>query len=331
MSAEDDLIAQVFAPIAGPGGLGLLDDAGLLSIPPGCEVVTTVDALVAGVHFFADDPPGSIAVKALGVNLSDLAAKAAAPLGFLLAVALPTRCDTAWVEAFAAALGASAARSGCPLIGGDTVATPGPLTLSITAFGTVETGTMLRRTGAQAGDAIYVSGTIGDGALGLAVRRLDHRLGPPPPWVAGLAPGAQAFLRDRYLHPQPRLALGPALRFAQAGMDVSDGLVGDLRKMLRVSGVSGRVQCGDVPLSEAARAAWSADPGLRRTILTGGDDYEVLATVPPRQTGLFETAAAAAGVAVTRIGEVLEGIEPAVFLDEDGAPLDVVQGAYSHR
>ena len=166
--SEDDLIARYFAPLAGAAGLALKDDAALMTPPKGSDLVLTVDALVAGVHFFADDPPDAIARKALRVNLSDLAAKGARPLGFLLALALPADWTADWLGGFAKGLGADGELYDCPLLGGDTVKTPGPLTLSITAFGAVRSGRMPARTGARPGDLLYVSGTIGDAALGLA-------------------------------------------------------------------------------------------------------------------------------------------------------------------
>lgn len=327
--AEDDLIARFFAPLAGPAGLGLRDDAGLVAVPAGFELVVTKDALAAGVHFFPDDPAGAIACKALGVNLSDLAAKAAVPLGFLLAIALPRGWTEDWLAAFADALGTTASEHRCPLIGGDTVATPGGLVLSITALGLVPQGTMLRRTGARPGDRIYVSGSIGDGALGLTVRQVE-RGGAGPPWVAALEESSRSWLRDRYFYPAPRLALRAALSQASGGMDVSDGLVGDLAKMLRVSGVSGRLDAARVPLSAAAAAALSLDPKLRDTILTGGDDYEVLASVPPERAVAFEAAASTAGVPVSWIGEVQAGSAPLVVVDAAGAPLTFRRSSFSH-
>ena len=244
--SEDDLIARYFAPIAGPAGLGLRDDAALLRPPAGRDMVLTTDALVAGVHFFADDPPGAIARKALRVNLSDLAAKGAQPVGFLLNLALPSDWTASWLAAFAAGLGEDAAHYGCPLLGGDTVKTPGPLTLAITALGAVEPGRMPPRFGVKTGDRLYVTGTVGDAALGLRLR-----LGQGP----ALDEADRDHLLERYLLPQPRLALAPAMaRYANAGMDVSDGLVGDLTKMLRVSGVTARVNLARLPLSRAATA-----------------------------------------------------------------------------
>jgi thiamine-monophosphate kinase len=317
---EDDLIARYFAPLAGHGAYALKDDAACLTPPPGSDIVLTVDGLVAGVHFFADDAPGAIARKALRVNLSDLAAKGARPLGFLLTLALPPDWTEAWLAEFALGLGDDAAHHGCPLLGGDTVKTPGPLTLSITAFGACETGRMVLRTGARAGDWLYVSGTIGDAALGLQLR-----LGKVP----ALSEAARAHLLDRYLLPRPRLALAPVLAaHANGGMDVSDGLVGDISKMLRASGIGGAIDLSRLPLSAAAADAIAADPKLFEIAATGGDDYELLATVPPAAAEAFEKAASAAGVAVTRIGFARAG-EGTRFL-RDGREIGFRHGSFSH-
>lgn len=317
---EDSLIARFFAPIAGPGGLGLRDDAALIVPPPGHDLVVTADALVAGGHFFAEDAPGSVARKALRVNLSDLAAKGAEPLGFTLALALPAGWTADWLEAFARGLGEDAASYACPLLGGDTVKAGGPLTLSITAFGTVPHGRMVPRTGARAGDRLYVSGTVGDAALGLQLRLAGWR-----------APAGQEHLLDRYLHPQPRLALSVALLdHASGAMDVSDGLVGDLAKMMRASGASAEVDLAAVPLSPAARLAVAADPALFDAAVTGGDDYEILASVPEDRATAFEAAAGAAGVPMTAIGRVRTGNAPALFRDREGRPRRFARGSFSH-
>jgi thiamine-monophosphate kinase len=320
--SEDDLIARYFAPIAGPAGLGLRDDAALLHPHPGEDLVLTADMLVAGVHFFADDPPGSIAQKALRVNLSDLAAKGARPLGFLLSLALPRDWTADWLKAFADGLASDASAYDCPLAGGDTVATPGPLTLSVTAFGAVPPGRMAMRTGVKAGDRLYVTGTIGDAAIGLRIRA-----GKGP----GIAHSEREFLLDRYLTPQPRVALAKAMRLhAHAGMDVSDGFVGDLTKMLSVSGVSARVPIYRLPLSHPARAAVAANPDLFTVAATGGDDYELLASVAPDSASAFEAEAAAVGVAVTCVGEAIEGYEPPRFIGPDGGTVTFPRGSYSH-
>jgi thiamine-monophosphate kinase len=318
---EDDLIARYFAPLAGPAGLGLKDDAALLVPPPGRDLVLTTDALVAGAHFFADDPPGAIARKALRTNLSDLAAKGAAPVGFLLVLALPPGWTEPWLAAFAAGLGEDAETYLCPLMGGDTVKTPGPLTLSITALGSVVTGGMAARTGVRPGDRLYVSGTIGDAAIGLRLR-----LGQGP----ALAEAHRLHLLDRYLLPRPRLALAPAMVFAHGGMDVSDGFVGDLTKMLRVSGLSAGIDLASLPLSDAANAAISADPALFEIAATGGDDYEILAAVPPENASAFEAAAGAAAVGVAMVGMAIEGAAPPRFLGRDGQEVSFARGAFSH-
>jgi thiamine-monophosphate kinase len=319
---EDDLIARYFAPLAGPAGLGLRDDAALMRPPAGHDLVLTADALVAGVHFFTDDPPGAIARKALRVNLSDLAAKGARPLGFLLTLALPGDWREDWLAAFAGGLGADAMTFDCPLIGGDTVATPGPLMLSVTAIGSVPGGRMARRTGVKPGDRLYVTGTIGDAAIGLRVRQ---GRGPDIPQAD------KAFLVERYLTPEPRLKLiGAMAAHANGGMDVSDGFAGDLTKMLAASGVSARVPVFRLPLSRAARAAIAADPGLLEVAATGGDDYELLVSAASAAAPAFEAAAAAVGVPLTFIGEAVEGRRPPSFIGPDGNPLAFARGAYSH-
>jgi thiamine-monophosphate kinase len=324
--SEDDLIARYFAPLAGPGGLALKDDAALVQPTPGHDLVVTVDALVAGVHFFADDPPASIALKALGVNLSDLAAKGAKPAGFLLSLALPPGWSPVWLEEFARGLGAAAIQGQCSLLGGDTVKTPGPLTLSITAFGEVPAGKLVRRTTARAGDIILASGTIGDAALGLKVHGPDK-----PDWVKALNEAQKAFLAGRYLHPRPRQALASILQqYASAAMDVSDGLVGDARKMMRASGVSAVVDLDKVPLSPAARAAVMADPSCLMLAMTGGDDYEILCTAHPDAVAALCAKAQKASILLHPIGTVLEaGTSPTRFLLA-GEEIAVGQGSFSH-
>lgn len=320
--SEDDLIARCFAPWAGAGAFALKDDAAALTPPEGCDLVVTVDALVAGVHFFADDPPDAIARKALRVNLSDLAAKGADPQGFLLALSLPKGWTLDWLETFARGLREDAQGYGCPLLGGDTTRTPGPLTLSITAFGATPKGAMVKRFSVRPGDALYVTGTIGDAALGLQARLR-------PDAFASLDATHRAALEDRYLLPRPRLAAARALRDdASAGMDVSDGFVGDLSKMLRASGCGARVDLARVPMSVAARAALALDPSLRDVALTGGDDYELLAAVAPSRTRAFEDALRAAGVAATHVGEAMPG--EIVFVDHDGAPRRFAHGSFQH-
>jgi thiamine-monophosphate kinase len=326
-SAEDRLIARHFKPIAQHrGAFGLDDDAAVLTSPPGCDLVLTADAIVAGVHFLADDPPDSVARKVLRVNLSDLAAKGARPLGFLLTLALPQEVEDGWLAAFARGLAADAELFACPLLGGDTVRTPGPIVLSISAFGAVAQGKMVRRAGAAAGDRVVVTGTIGDAALGLTLRRspamADH-------W--GLARQQRDRLEARYLVPQPRSAIAAAIAaHASAAIDVSDGLAGDLGKLARASGVDIEIEIARVPISDAARAVQAKEPALIEAILTGGDDYEIAATVPIGRIETLRREASAAGVAVTEIGTVSSGEGKARLVGRDGTPLVLARPSFSH-
>ena len=324
-SAEDCLIARYFRPLAThPGALGLVDDAAVISPPPGCDVVLTTDGVIAGVHVFPDDLPENIGRKALRMNLSDLAAKGATPLGFLLSLALPAAIDEAWLAAFAGGLGEDAERYGCPLLGGDTDRTPGPTSVSIAAFGAVPHGKMVQRSTAKAGDVIVVTGTIGDAALGVLLRR-DESLAKR--WR--LSDAMSAHLKQRYLLPEPRNALAKAvLENATAAMDVSDGLVGDLAKLCRASGAGAEIDAAAVPLSEAVHAAVAADPAALETALTGGDDYEIVLTLPAEQVAALWAAAAAVGVRVSVIGSVVSG-QGARFL-QDGKALTFARPSYSH-
>ncbi len=232
---EFALIARHFRPLAGPGALDLADDAAVIAPPPERELVLTVDAMVAGVHFLVDDPAELVGRKLLRVNLSDLAAKGAVPLGYLITVAAPRDTPDPWFAGFAAGLARDQAAYGITLLGGDTTSTPGPITLSLTAIGHVAPGAAVRRAGAQAGDGIWVTGTIGDGALGLAAAR-------------GRLVDSTGYLLDRYRLPQPRIGLEIA-GIASAGMDVSDGLVQDLGHLCRAGGIAAEIEAGAVPLS----------------------------------------------------------------------------------
>ena len=321
-SAEDRLIARFFKPLAThPGALGLTDDAAILTPPPGCDLVFTTDAISAGTHFLPDDPPGPLARKALRTNLSDLAAKGAKPLGFLVSLALWKDISESWLSSFATGLKDDAEKYGCALLGGDTDRTSGPLTISIAMLGSLPTGTMVKRAGARAGDAIMVTGTIGDAALGVRLRR-------GAAWKVPLE--AREYLLSRYLLPQPRVALADALRqYASAAMDISDGLAGDLAKLCRVSHVSASVKASGLPLSEAAQTVLSNEPAELETVVSGGDDYEILCTVPPAKLAAFNGAAAAANVQVTQIGEISKG-EGAIIIGPDGKPMALSRPSYSH-
>ena len=325
--SEDELIARYLAPLAGPGGLGLRDDAALATPRPGHDLVVTKDMLVAGVHFFPDDPPEIIARKALRVNLSDLAAKAAVPTGMLLGLALPHDWTEPWLAAFCTGLADDLRGFDCPLLGGDTVGTPGPLMISVTAFGEVEQGRMVPRTGARAGDALFVTGTIGDAALGLRVCRAAPE---DADWIAALEAADRAHLRDRYLLPRPRLGLRSALAHARAAMDLSDGLVGDLAKMLALEGLCTTLLAATVPLSPAASAASRGQPDVLGTALTGGDDYEILCAVAAERVMAFEAELVGLDFGVTRLGTVRVGSAGVAVESDDGRVLDLVSRRFDH-
>ncbi|MBR1229847.1 thiamine-phosphate kinase [Bradyrhizobium sp. AUGA SZCCT0176] len=323
-SGEDSLIARYFRPIAtDPGAFNLDDDAAALK-PDGDDIVVTTDAIVEGVHFLPDDPPDTVARKALRVNLSDLAAKGAVPAGFVLTLALRDT-DEAWLKPFAAALGEDAAQFGCPLLGGDTVSTSGPLMVSITAFGRVPSGKMVHRSGAKPGDRVLVTGTIGDAALGLAV------LGGGKVHAAVSDIAARDLLIGRYRVPQPRVVLAEIVRdHAGAAMDVSDGLAGDLTKLCGVSGVSAAIDLESIPLSDTARDLVSRGIVGIETLIAGGDDYEILCTVAEDRVDAFLQAAQGAGVAVSSIGTVVAGNGAPIFLDGQGGEIVLKRRAYSH-
>jgi thiamine-monophosphate kinase len=325
-SGEDRLIERFFRPLArDPAALGLVDDAAVITPPAGADLVLTTDGVIEGVHFFPDDPADAVARKALRANLSDLAAKGAEPLGFLLSLALPGKADEKWLALFAKGLGADAEAYRCPLLGGDTDHTPGLLSVSISAFGQLPHGTMVKRSGARAGDRIVVTGTVGDAALGLALRREPVRA-----TRAGLSPQESAHLQGRYLLPEPRVALASALRaHASAAIDISDGLAGDLVKLAAVSGVSVRVEAKRLPLSPAAQKMVTAEPALLETVLAGGDDYEILATVSPAALPALQRAAKTAGIALSEIGAVSAG-SGVEILGLDNHPLELSRPSFSH-
>jgi thiamine-monophosphate kinase len=291
----------------------------------GSDIVVTTDAVVEGVHYLATDPPDTIARKALRVNLSDLAAKGAVPAGFVLTLALRSKED-AWLRPFADALGEDATTFACPLLGGDTVSTPGPQMISITAFGRVPQGQMVGRTGARPGDRILVTGTIGDAALGL-----DVLTGGVVAAALASDPAAREALVSRYRIPQPRNVLAQAVRdHASAAMDVSDGLAGDLTNLCAASGVSASVDVPNVPLSAAAAGLIARNAVCVETLLAGGDDYEVLCTVAPAQSDALIAAGRAVGVAVTAIGTIVAGGARPRFLDGQGQELALKRLSYSH-
>jgi thiamine-monophosphate kinase len=325
--SEEGMIARFFVPLASnfPGAYGLRDDAAVIEPPPGHDLVVTTDALVAGVHFFADDHPADIAWKALAVNVSDLAAKGAAPLAYSLALALPAPPSEAFLSGFAAGLAEAQAAFGIALSGGDTTSTRGETMISVTAFGTVPRGKALRRGEARSGDTLYVSGTIGDGALGLKLRRGDADAAGWP--VGG---DAREWLISRYLRPQPRIALAPALiAHAAAAMDISDGLMIDCRRLCVASGLAGTIHAPAIPFAPHALPIVQS-PDMLRLAMTGGDDYEILAAIRSGEEAAFEAAAAHAGVRVSRVGRLSAGTPGVIVIGADGPPLDTGRGGFEH-
>lgn len=327
--SEDGLIAQYLAPLSRdfPGAFSLRDDAAVIAPPEGAELVVTTDALIAGVHFLPDDTPADIAYKSLAVNVSDLAAKGAVPLAYSLALALPRGWREQWLAGFAEGLREAQEAFGIALCGGDTTVSPaGPLMVSITAFGGVPRGKMVPRRGAQAGDSLYVSGTIGDAALGLKLRRGDVETQSWP-----LDDAARRHLIGRYLRPEPRLGLRDALlAHASAAMDISDGLVIDCARMCTASDVNGRIEALHVPLSSAVQILVSGDARILERVLTGGDDYEILAAVRPGEAQAFEAAALSASIRVSRIGEFGTDRGNLSVVGPDGQPMSFTRSGYDH-
>jgi thiamine-monophosphate kinase len=323
---EQAMIAEIFKPLANDRhAYGLTDDAAALRPPANKDLVITTDTLVANVHFPVAGPPDEIAKKALRVNLSDLAAKAAKPKYYMINIALTAQQDLGWLKRFAQGLADDQSEYKITLLGGDTVRTPGALTISITAIGELPKGAMVLRSRARAGNLIYVTGTIGDAALGL-----DLALQRPGP-ARTLSVHDRRYLMQRYGLPEPRLGLAGALRkHATAAMDVSDGLAGDLALLCRASNVSARVALADMPLSGPAQKCLREDGGLLTRFATGGDDYERLCTVKPAQAKPFEQAAKRAGIPVTRIGTIGRANEPLVFLEASGAEARLETLSYSH-
>lgn len=322
-SGEFERIDRFLKPLAAgfDGALGLLDDAGILAVQAGQSLVVTTDAMVEGIHYLPGEPPDRLARKLLRVNLSDLAAMGAWPTAYTLTLALPREADDDWLADFAAGLAADQRAFAIHLLGGDSVRTTGPAVLSITAFGVADDGRAICRSGAGVGDVVCVSGTVGDGALGLVVARDG---------MPGLDAGAAGHLAMRYHLPEPRVALGRGLvGVATAAADISDGLAGDLGHICRASGVAAVIEADRVPLSPAARAMIALAPHRRIPALAGGDDYELVFTAPPDSMVAVERAAAAAAVPVTMVGRIVAatGEEPPVkVVEADGTVLSGVDG-----
>ena len=324
---EFDLIARVFAPLAkDSGALGLRDDAAVLRPPEGHELIVSCDAINEGVHFLKDDPPDTIGHKALAVTLSDLAAKGARPYAYLLSLSLPRDPAPDWLDGLAAGLLALQDAAALALVGGDTTASLGGVSLVVTGLGLVPQGHAVLRLGAKPGDRLYVSGTIGDAYLGLRLLQDPARA---KSW--GLSEEDVAFLVERYRRPMPRYDLAPLVRnFAQASVDVSDGLVGDIEKLCRGSHVAMTLNTERVPFSPAARKALASDPDLLPALITAGDDYELVVAVPPCGTAAFEAEAEAKQSRFTAIGEAAAGEASVTVLDAKGEAIVLSHRGFSH-
>lgn len=325
VSGEFHRIRRFFRPLAEsfPGALGLTNDAAVFGVPADQELVVTTDGMVAEVHFLSTDPPADIAAKLLRVNLSDLAAMAATPLAYTLVTALPKGLGDDWLAAFAAGLEADQTRYGIGLAGGDSVSTSGPISLTVTAFGLVPKGQGLPRSGGRPGDRVFVTGTIGDAALGLGVA------------FGSLKAGNEAerdALLERLRRPEPRLSVGQGLRgLATAALDVSDGLIADLAHIAEESGCRAEVDVTRVPVSAAARSVLSAGAASIETLITGGDDYELLFTAPAVKAGEIAALAAATDVSITEIGRLTDGEAGLVeALDDKGQPLPLHRRGWVH-
>ncbi|MBN8552929.1 MAG: thiamine-phosphate kinase [Caulobacterales bacterium] len=322
---EFDTISRLLRPLANhPAARGLMDDVAVLTPPDGRTLVLTHDAMVAGVHFWPHDPPDLIARKLLRVNLSDLAAKGAEPFGYLLSCAWAAECDWSWREAFAGGLALDQSQFGLNLLGGDTVSTPGPLTIGATLIGWGRPGRSPARSGAREGDLILVSGTIGDAGLGLRITSGED---------LGLEQDDSAWLAGRYRLPEPRTALAAMMaQLATASADVSDGLAADLAHISEASALSAEVDLEAMPLSVAA-GRWVAGQtdasSARACLASSGDDYEIVFTIRPEALDQVRTEAAAVGCPVTPIGVIKTG--SGLVATVEGRPLEIERLGWRHR
>jgi thiamine-monophosphate kinase len=324
---EAAIIAGYMAPLAAgfAGALGLKDDCAFLTPPPGQTLVLKTDAVAEGIHFLASDDPFDIGWKALAVNVSDLAAKGARPIVYLMSLSFPRMPTGDWLARFTAGLASAQSGFGIHLAGGDTDKRPGPITVTISVVGAVPAGRIVQRAGARDGDRLLVSGTLGDAALGLMIEQNPALIAQ---W--GLKLEEAAHLIDRYRHPAPRLGLRSALlEHAHAAMDLSDGLAKDLGRMCEASGLRAEVEIARLPLSGPARKALAADPSLLAAIISGGDDYEVLATASPDLVAGFTTVAAEGGIAVTDIGRMQSG-DAVRFIDAGGKEVTLSRTGWDH-
>ena len=325
ISGEFAVIERYLAPLAqgAAGAFSLKNDAAVLQLEPGARLVTTVDCMIAGRHFLPDDPPETVAKKLLRVSLSDLAAMGAKPLAYLLSASWPQDLEESWLAAFCLGLAADQSRYDVTLVGGDTTATPGPMTLSLTAFGTLAGAAVLDRSSLKPGDDLYLSGTLGDAHLGLRLLRGE---------IPGLPSVPRDGLIQRYRCPDPRVDLGPALLergLAGAAIDVSDGLAQDLGHLLAGSGVGAVVRLQDVPVSDAARQALDQTGETRAGLLSGGGDYELLFGAAADRRDALTALAADLSLPLTRIGQARSDPGLAV-LDAAGREVQLESTGWTH-
>ncbi len=338
---EFDLIKKYFTPLASDkAALGLKDDAAIVKVPEGHELVVTKDAIVEGVHFIGDESPDLIARKLLRVNLSDLAAMGAKPYGYFLALMLPKTVNEDWIKAFASGLQGDQNEFGITLLGGDTVATGGALSMSITAMGFVPAGKALKRSGAKAGDDIYVTGTIGDAAIGL---RIVSGGTLPPSALCAASPAkssystpprphanAEEYLIERYRLPQPRVKFGQLLQgIATSCIDISDGLMQDLGHIAECSNVGATIDWNKIPLSEAAKRILPEIPNHYEAIAAGGDDYELLFTTASSDAETLNKLAERSNVKITFIGKIqMDG--DVKLLHDSGKEINLGKKGFKH-
>lgn len=324
IESERQLIETYLAPLSRgvPGAFALTDDAALLTPPAGMSLVVTTDPIIAGVHFFPTDRADDIAWKALAVNISDLAAKGAEPLAYTMTLSFPEAPEPKWMEQFAQGLLSAQTDFGCHLIGGDTDRTPGPLSIGITAIGTVPEGKFVRGQGARARDEVFVTGTLGDAAVGLMLHRDASLFGD------ALTEGDKSLLVGRYLRPSPRVGLAAVLRaHASAALDISDGFLKDVSRLAGTQGLI--IEMDALPLSQSVRAALGLDAKIAEAVLGGGDDYEILAAVPTESARDFVSEAARVGINVSRVGVLDDGGAIRV-VGRDGGEISPMRSGYDH-
>ena len=323
--SEFELIDTLLKPLAvnAPGEFALSDDAAVLpESPAGAALVMTKDALAIGIHMLVDDPPGDMARKALRVNLSDLASMGAKPIGFFMALCIGRDTDEVFLKEFISGLAEDVEEFSIPLMGGDIIRQDGPFIVTITAVGSVKKEDVLRRSLAKPGDSLWVSGTVGDGALGLLAARGE---------LPSLSAAHQDFLSNRYHVPQPRIETGLSLAgLVRACIDVSDGLVADVGHMCKASGVGCRIEQSAIPLSPAATELLQSDVDVWSTILTGGDDYELAFAVPAERESQITDLMRSGPIRLTRIGLFQSGVDANV-VDANGVGVQFETLGFQHE